>query len=32
MDKDVAKEIIKLYEQEEYKFQLLLNGVYDFFE
>lgn len=31
MDKDVAKEIIKLYEQEEYKFQLLLNGVYDFF-
>ena len=31
MDKDVTKEIVELYTQEKYKFQLLLNGVYDFF-
>lgn len=31
MDKNTTQEIVELYKQEQYKFQLLLNGVYDFF-
>ena len=31
MEQEIAKEMIELYEREKHKFQLLLNGVYDFF-
>lgn len=31
MDKNIAKEIVQLYQQEHYKFQIFLNGVYDYF-
>ena len=31
MDKKIETEILQLYHQERYKFELFLNGVYDFF-